>query len=78
MNWLLSTSVDSACLSEMSSEIAKFFVGKNVLVTGTTGFVGKVLVEKLLRSCGSINNIYCLVRSKRNGRVKLCSSDRHD
>lgn len=31
-----------------------------------TGFVGKVLIEKLLRSCSKINKIFILVRSKRN------------
>jgi nucleoside-diphosphate-sugar epimerase len=36
-----------------------------VLITGATGFMGKVLVEKLLRSCPGINKIYLLMRSKR-------------
>jgi alcohol-forming fatty acyl-CoA reductase len=52
------------------SEIEKFFAGKNVLVTGVTGFLGKVLVEKLLRSCGSIGRVYVLVRPKKGGNVK--------
>jgi FlaA1/EpsC-like NDP-sugar epimerase len=29
--------------------ISEFYVGQTVLVTGTTGFVGKCLLEKLLR-----------------------------
>ncbi|CAF4887390.1 unnamed protein product [Pieris macdunnoughi] len=47
------------------SEIQKFYDGKNVLITGATGFLGKVLVEKLLRSCPRVENLYLLVRQKR-------------
>jgi alcohol-forming fatty acyl-CoA reductase len=51
------------------SEIEKFFAAKSVLVTGVTGFLGKVVVEKLLRSCEWIGNVYVLVRAKRGGKV---------
>lgn len=44
--------------------IQSFFCGKSALVTGASGFLGKVLVEKLLRSCHGLDNIYCLIRSK--------------
>lgn len=46
------------------SQIAQFFAGKNIFVTGASGFIGKVLVEKLLRSCPDVNHIYILLRSK--------------
>ena len=49
------------------SEVEKFYAGKNIFVTGVTGFLGKVLVEKLLRSCKLIGNVYVLVRAKRGG-----------
>ena len=39
--------------------------GKSVLVTGATGFLGKVLVEKLLRDCREIDTIYVLLRGKK-------------
>ena len=32
------------------------------LITGATGFMGKVLVEKLLRSCPGIDRVYLLLR----------------
>ncbi|MBN3306003.1 FACR2 reductase, partial [Amia calva] len=46
------------------ASIAAYYAGKNVLITGATGFMGKVLVEKLLRSCPDVRAIYMLVRPK--------------
>ncbi|XP_022053034.1 fatty acyl-CoA reductase 1 isoform X2 [Acanthochromis polyacanthus] len=44
--------------------IPEYFAGKNVLISGATGFMGKVLLEKLLRSCPDVGSVYVLVRSK--------------
>ncbi|XP_069479707.1 fatty acyl-CoA reductase 1 isoform X4 [Ambystoma mexicanum] len=44
--------------------IPEFYEGKNVLITGATGFMGKVLLEKLLRSCPNVKAVYVLVRPK--------------
>jgi len=44
--------------------VADFYNGKCVMITGATGFMGKVLVEKLLRSCPGIASIYLLMRPK--------------
>ncbi|XP_075162282.1 fatty acyl-CoA reductase wat-like [Haematobia irritans] len=52
----------------MESNIQNFFRNKIVLITGGTGFVGKVLVEKLLRST-DIKYIYLLVRHKKGKDV---------
>ena len=46
----------------MFSNISDFYQGKNILIIGSTSFPGKVLLEKLLRSCPQINQIYCPVR----------------
>ncbi|XP_064480324.1 putative fatty acyl-CoA reductase CG5065 isoform X1 [Ornithodoros turicata] len=50
--------------------VAEFYAGKNVLITGITGFLGKVLLEKLLRSCPNVGTIYLIVRSKRGQRAE--------
>ncbi|XP_025194175.1 fatty acyl-CoA reductase wat-like [Melanaphis sacchari] len=47
------------------SEIQQFFKGTNVFITGATGFIGHVLVEKILRTC-LVNKVYLLIRSKKN------------
>ncbi|XP_059482071.1 putative fatty acyl-CoA reductase CG5065 [Neocloeon triangulifer] len=47
------------------SLVANFYEGKTVFLTGATGFLGKVLVEKILRSCPGVDSVYCLVRPKR-------------
>lgn len=46
------------------SNISNFYGRKDILITGGSGFIGKVLIEKLLRSCPNFNNIFLLIRSK--------------
>lgn len=45
--------------------IKEYFDNAHIFVTGSTGFLGKVLIEKLLRSCNGISKIYILLRPKR-------------
>lgn len=53
-----------------SSEIAQFYEGRSIFITGGSGFMGKVLIEKLLRSCNSLKKIYLLFREKKNKNVE--------
>lgn len=45
--------------------IPEFFKGKKIFVTGGSGFMGKVLIEKILRSCPDVSTIYVIIRPKR-------------
>nr|CAD7199535.1 unnamed protein product [Timema douglasi] len=48
------------------TDLQEFYRNCNLFVTGGTGFIGKVLIEKLLRSCPAINKIYVIIRPKRS------------
>lgn len=50
-------------------EIQAFYENKTILLTGTTGFVGKVVLEKLFRTCPNFKKIYLMVRSKKSQSI---------
>nr|QGV11529.1 FAR2 [Tetrastichus brontispae] len=52
------------------TSVKDFYRDRSIFITGGTGFMGKVLVEKLLRSCPGIKNIYLLMRPKRGQGVQ--------
>lgn len=45
--------------------VSALYKGRHVLITGGTGFMGKVFVEKLLRNVPDIGRIYLLIRVKK-------------
>jgi len=45
--------------------VLDYYQGKNVLITGTTGFLGKIVLEKMLRTIPGISKIFVLIRKKR-------------
>lgn len=59
--------------------VSEFYNGKTIFITGGTGFMGKVLLEKLLRACPGVFKIYLLIRPKKGQHVQerlqqlLCS-----
>jgi FlaA1/EpsC-like NDP-sugar epimerase len=54
-----------------TSDIPGFFKERCVFITGGTGFMGKVLVEKLLRSCPDVDTIYLLTRPKGGNDIRI-------
>lgn len=48
-----------------SSKVLGQLRGKRVLITGTTGFLGKVVLEKLIRAVPDIGAIYLLIRGNK-------------
>nr|XP_025669766.1 probable fatty acyl-CoA reductase 5 [Arachis hypogaea] len=46
-----------------SNSVEEYFKGKTILVTGATGFLTKVFVEKILRVQPNIKRLYLLVRA---------------
>lgn len=53
-----------ATTQEDRSEVRKYYENANVLITGGTGFVGKILIRKLLMDTNP-SKIYVLIREKR-------------
>ncbi|XP_055598948.1 fatty acyl-CoA reductase 1-like [Uranotaenia lowii] len=45
--------------------IPETFSGVDVFITGGTGFMGKILIEKIVRSCPDVKNVFVLVRSQK-------------
>ena len=54
----------------VNSDIAGFYRDRSIFITGATGFMGKVLVEKLLRCCPSVKTLYLLMRPKSGNDIR--------
>uniref|UniRef100_A0A0C9PMV0 Fatty acyl-CoA reductase n=1 Tax=Fopius arisanus TaxID=64838 RepID=A0A0C9PMV0_9HYME len=63
------TIMDNESPTTEETPIQKFYAGQSIFITGGTGFLGKILIEKLLRSCPNVSMIYLLVRSKKGQSV---------
>ena len=58
----------AASISSFPS-VAEFYRGRNIFLTGGTGFIGKVFIEKMLRCCPDIGDVYVLIRPRRSQSV---------
>ena len=45
--------------------VKEFYTGKDIFITGGSGFIGKVLVEKILRSHPEAGKVYLLLRGRK-------------
>lgn len=52
------------------AKISDFFANRSIFVTGASGFLGKVLLEKLLHDCPDIRAIYILIRTKGSAQAQ--------
>lgn len=57
-------------MENSQSEIVQFFKNKNILITGGTGFVGKLLIQKLIKDCPDLKGIYLLLRQHKEKSSK--------
>ncbi|KAF3859292.1 hypothetical protein F7725_021691 [Dissostichus mawsoni] len=69
------TDISGGTEGRSMASIPEYYAGKNVLITGATGFMGKVLVEKLLRACPEVRALYLLVRPKAGQSMEQRVSD---
>jgi len=44
--------------------VKEFYKGKTILISGCTGFLGKIILEKLIRTCSDFKTIYVMIRKK--------------
>ncbi|XP_043483842.1 fatty acyl-CoA reductase wat-like [Leptopilina heterotoma] len=52
------------------TEIQQFYTDQSIFITGGTGFLGTLLIEKLLRSCPKLKTIYILARQKKGKQIQ--------
>lgn len=50
--------------------IPEFYANRDILISGGSGFMGQVLIEKLLRSCSDVNSIFVMMRPKKGKSPK--------
>lgn len=75
---------DPAALKELDelpgSDVQEFYRDATIFLTGGTGFMGKMMIEKLSRSCPHLKHIYLLIRNKKgktvNERIDAIFEDR--
>lgn len=56
--------------NDSKDDIKSFYKNKNVFVTGATGYLGKVLIEKLLRDCADMGKMFIMLRASSENDAK--------
>ncbi|XP_046616963.1 putative fatty acyl-CoA reductase CG5065 [Neodiprion virginianus] len=60
-----------ANMDDIPDRIAETFKGRDIFITGGTGFLGKVMLERFLRCIPEIGTIHLLIRPKKGKDPKL-------
>jgi hypothetical protein len=63
--WCSQQQTEGEDVSELPNRVADMLSGRAVFITGGTGFMGKVLLEKILRACSDVDTVYLLIRNKK-------------
>lgn len=53
-----------------STTVRDWYKGKNIFISGASGFLGVSLLEKLIRTVPDIGTIYILLRPKRGKKIE--------
>lgn len=59
------TSMTPTTTRKNTQRLAHFYEGKNIFITGATGFIGKICLWKLMTSLGNCGQVYVMLRSKK-------------
>jgi alcohol-forming fatty acyl-CoA reductase len=49
----------------MTFEIKKFYSNKTIFISGCTGFLAKITLEKIIRTCSDFKKIFVVMRDKK-------------
>jgi hypothetical protein len=52
-----------------------YYGGKNLLVTGATGLVGKVLLDAILRNLADVNRVFIMIRPRTDAAGRRMESE---
>ncbi len=49
--------------------VKEFYKDKTILISGCTGYLGKIVLEKIIRTCRDYRACYVLIRDKRGTSI---------
>lgn len=71
---IMQTEMEFEAFSDLTP-VQQFYYQRNIFITGGSGLVGKVLIEKLLRCCPGIGMLFIMMRPKRDKTIEERAED---